>query len=326
MRFQRGVLCAAATMLAAAACSAGNQTPTASRTPTYQTGSGCGHGIASGTTTLHLSIGGRQRLVLVHIPTGYSPSRHVPLVLNLHGSGSTAVQQEAFSGMDTTADSDGFIVAYPQGDIPSGQGFDWNVPDEPLLGGSSPPSTAPNDVTFLTDLVPELARRYCIDRHRVFVTGMSGGARMASQLGCDAPETFAAVAPVAGLRYPSPCAASRRPVSIIAFHGTADPIDPYDGHGQAYWTYSVPTAAARWAAHDGCRKAPDVSKEAGYTLTHYTGCSAGTTVELYSLTGEGHEWPGGPTMPNAITSVLGAQSNAVNADAVMWAFFRSTTT
>jgi poly(3-hydroxybutyrate) depolymerase len=44
-------------------------------------------------------------------------------------------------------------------------------------------------------------------------------------------------------------------------------------------------------------------------------------VELYSVTGEGHEWPGGPHMPRLITAVLGAQSDAVDANSVMWAFF-----
>jgi polyhydroxybutyrate depolymerase len=75
------------------------------------------------------------------------------LVLNMHGSGSTALEQEGFSGMNSTADTDGFIVAYPQGLIPDGTGFDWNVPGEPLIGGAAVPPHAANDVTFLTKLV-----------------------------------------------------------------------------------------------------------------------------------------------------------------------------
>ena len=105
-------------------------------------------------------------------------------------------------------------------------------------------SDAPDDVTFLTDLVGVLEHRYCIDSTQVYATGFSGGARMASQLACDASNVFAAVAPVSGLRRPTPCPASR-PVPVIAFHGTADPVDPYNGNGQAYWTYSVPQAARR---------------------------------------------------------------------------------
>ncbi len=284
------------------------------------TESGCGTSPGSGSVVVHLTVQGHRRLVIVHVPTGYTGSRRVPLVLNLHGSGSTAAAEEAFSGMDATANEDGFIVAYPQGSITSGDGFDWNVPGEPLVGGAYPPKNAVNDVTFLTDLVPDLASRYCVDTSRVYATGVSGGGRMASQLGCDAPGTFAAVAPVAGLRFPDPCPTTRS-VPVVAFHGTADPIDPYNGNGEAYWTYSVPTAAQRWAAHDGCASTPQTTSGTGFTLTVYAPCPGGASVELYSLIGEGHEWPGGPPLPAGITKVLGPQSDAVNANAVMWAFF-----
>ncbi len=244
----------------------------------------------------------------------------MPLVLNLHGSGSTAKGQEAFSGMDATSDQFGFIVAYPQALIEDGTGFDWNIPGVPLFDGSYPPAGSADDVAFLTDLVGQLASRYCIDTSRVYATGMSGGGRMSSQLACDAPSTFAAVAPVAGLRMASPCPSSR-PVAVVAFHGTADPVDPYDGHGQASWTYSVPVAARLWATFDHCRPTPKVTSRRGYTLTDYSGCAGGVSVELYSLIGEGHEWPGGPREPVSITSLLGPQSQAVEANAAMWAFF-----
>jgi polyhydroxybutyrate depolymerase len=281
---------------------------------------GCGSRARTGSTTLTLEIGGHQRTVIVHLPPDYNPSHAEALVLNLHGSGSTAAAQEVFSGMDVTSDQGSFIVAYPQGLIPSGTGFDWNIPGVPLFGGGTAPLGSANDVAFLTQLVPVLESKYCINPREVFATGMSGGGRMASQLACDASNTFAAVAPVAGLRLPSPCPTTR-PVPIVAFHGTADPVDPYGGNGQAYWTYSVPTAAARWAAQDKCAKGATTDHHSGYTLTSYQGCADDAIVELYSVTGAGHEWPGGPTMPRSITGLLGSQSNAVDANTVMWAFF-----
>jgi len=258
--------------------------------------------------------------VIVHIPVGYTGKSKVALVLNLHGSESTASAQEKFSGMDATADANHFIVAYPQALIADGLGYDWNIPGEPMVNGKFPPVSAPSDVTFLTTLVRDLAARYCIDLRRVYATGVSGGGRMASQLACDASSVFAAIAPVAGLRYPSLCPATR-PVPVIAFHGTADPIDPFGGHGLGYWTYSVPTAAHLWASHDHCTVRLQTTPRPGYRLTRYTSCSGGAEVELFAITGEGHEWPGGPAMPSAITSVLGPQSDAVSANALMWAFF-----
>jgi polyhydroxybutyrate depolymerase len=255
------------------------------------------------------------------VPTGYTPPTPVPLVVNMHGSGSTALEQMGFTGMNTTADADSFIVVYPQADIADGTGYDWNVPNVPLIGGAAVPAGSADDVAFIRQLVSSLEQEYCIDRHRVFATGFSGGARMASQLGCDASAVFAAIAPVSGLRLPKPCP-STRPVPVVAFHGTADPVDPYLGHGQKYWTYSVPSAAKRWARHNRCPMAGQTSRvSTTVVLSKYAPCPAGSTVELYSIVGEGHEWPGGPHLGKRITKVLGPQSSAISANDTMWSFF-----
>ena len=316
------------TALLLGACGGGSGSSSSSTSPAAvpaapapSSASGCGTATAPGSTTVPVTIDNRRRSVIVHVPSGYVGSTKVPLVLNMHGSGSTASAQERFTGMDTTADTSGFIVAYPQALIVAGSGFDWNVPGEPLVGGKATPSGAANDVTFLTQLVGILEQRYCIDGARVYATGFSGGARTASQLACDAASTFAAVAPVSGLRHPTPCPATR-PVPVIAFHGTADPVDPYNGHGQAYWTYSVPQAAQGWASQNRCSPAATTSQpDAGVTLTQYNGCAGGATVELNSVSGEGHEWPDGPPLPSSLTRTLGPQSSVINADSAMWAFF-----
>jgi polyhydroxybutyrate depolymerase len=281
--------------------------------------SGCAAPGSSATLTLRVS--GHLRTVIVHIPRDSSDTTPLALVLNLHGSGSTALEQEEFTKMNVTSNHDDFIVAYPQGLIPDGTGYDWNIPGVPLIGGRPVPKNSASDVAFLTSLVGILEQRYCINPREVYATGFSGGAREASQLACDESTIFAAVAPVSGLRRPSPCPATRA-VPVIAFHGSADPVDPFAGHGQAYWTYSVPTAAMYWAEQDRCSSRATTSTPAsGVTLTTYTKCADGATVELYELLGEGHEWPGGPTMPASLTTLLGPQSDAVSANALMWSFF-----
>jgi polyhydroxybutyrate depolymerase len=319
--FRRSVaLIVATAFIATSLCLIGNSHDVvgasgATRTP------GCTSSTASSATLLP-KIGGVTRTVIVHAPSGLDNSKEHALVLNLHGSGSTALEQEGFTGMDATADTNRFIVAYPQALIPDGTGYDWNVPGVPLTGGRVVPANAPNDIAFLTSLVGVLEHRYCINPLRVYATGFSGGARESSQLACDDSTLFAAVAPVSGLRRPTPCP-TQRSVPILTFHGSADPIDPFAGNGQEYWTYSVATAEKYWASQDRCASKPKNSTHSGVKLTTYAGCSGGATVSLYEIYGEGHEWPGGPTLPSSITSFLGPQSNAINADVIIWGFFKA---
>jgi polyhydroxybutyrate depolymerase len=288
---------------------------------------GCRHPVAPGATpilvdagdgtapphtdSVSFTAGGVTRHLLVHLPGG-SASTPRALVLNLHGSGGNAAQQEASIGMDPIADANQFIVAYPDAAIALGGGFAWNVPGQPLLGGGAVPAGAADDVAFFAQAITFLEQRYAIDAHRIFVTGMSGGARMTSQLGCDLGDTVAAIAPVAGLRFPAPCAGTRA-VPVVAFHGTADATNPYDGNGEAYWTYSVPVAQQQWGAHDGCAATPTSSSAAtAVMLTTYGDCTGGATVALYTIDGAGHEWPGAP-----------GQTPAIDASTTMWSFFSS---
>ncbi|MGB8197195.1 MAG: PHB depolymerase family esterase [Acidimicrobiales bacterium] len=275
-----------------------------------------------GSTTLSLKVNGFTRTVIVHMPKHSTGTTPLALVLNMHGSGSTALEQEGFTKMDTTSNEDGFIVAYPQALLPDGSGFDWNIPGVPLIGGRPVPPKSANDVKFLTSLVAIMESKYCVDPHEVYATGFSGGARMASQLACDDSGIFAAVAPVSGLRRPLPCPTTRA-VPVISFHGGADPVDPFAGHGQEYWTYSVTTAAKDWSAQDTCTSTKHSTPVNSVKLTTYTGCSNAAQVELYEIVGEGHEWPGGPVMPSGLTAILGPQTTLINANALMWAFFRA---
>ena len=288
-----------------------------------QSSAGCST-TSPGSTTLSLKVNGFTRTVIVHVPKDSTGTTPLALVLNLHGSGSTALEQEGFTKMDKTSNQDGFIVAYPQALLPDGTGFDWNIPGVPLIGGRPVPAKSANDVKFLTSLVGIMESRYCVNPKEVYSTGFSGGARMTSQLACDDSAIFAAVAPVSGLRRPAPCPTTRA-VPVISFHGGADPVDPFTGHGQEYWTYSVTTAAKDWSSQDKCTSTKHSTPVNGVKLTTYAGCSNAAQVELYEITAEGHEWPGGPTMPTALTAILGPQTTLINANALIWAFFQAHT-
>jgi polyhydroxybutyrate depolymerase len=291
--------------MALAACASAQAAPTLPKPASLISAPapGCGRPTHSGiTVTLTPQVDGRRRTIRVYVPRGYLPGRAVPLVVNLHGTTSSAARHEIVSGMDAMADTYTFLVAYPQGDRRFGTGYGWNVPNTPAWSAHGP-----DDVAFLLRVVLLLRERYCMNAARVYATGFSGGGRMISQVACHPDHPFAAVAAVGGLRAPVPCQGG--PVPVLGVHGTADPLNPFDGPGQSYWTYGVPDAARRWAAHNHCASLPTVgTPRPGVSLSLYHGCQAEAAVGLYALAGTGHVWPS-------------ARTAALDANEVIWRFF-----
>src|SRR2546429_2769318 len=91
---------------------------------------GCGHGVGPGTSTLTLRVGGRDRFARLHIPRGYG-GQTLPLVVNLHGSGSTAAGQETGSGVDGTPHAPPVPAAPPPGQRPAGARLPPDPPRTP---------------------------------------------------------------------------------------------------------------------------------------------------------------------------------------------------
>jgi polyhydroxybutyrate depolymerase len=262
-----------------------------------------------------LTVGGLQRTYLVHAPAGGAPTG---LVLNLHGSGMTGGDQAGLTDYNAVADQYGFVVAYPDGiDLSWADGRGASVPDRQGV----------DDVGFLAALIDRLSAEYAIPQGRVFVTGMSAGAFMANRLACDRADLVAAIAPVAGtLGSGVPCAPSR-PVSVLAIHGTADPVVPYNGGGMvgrggASDIVSAPAMAARWAGLDGCPGPLVVEPPAPGEIRRSVaaGCAGGAVVSLVSIDGGGHTWPAGRfALPEAMVGPTSQEINAAQASAQFFA-------
>lgn len=260
-----------------------------------------------------LSFGGLQRTYVLHVPAGQPNG----LVINLHGAGMTGGQQAAVTGYNAVADQYGFVVAYPDG-------IDTAWADG--RGASLPDRQGVDDVGFLAALIDRLSRDFGIPADRVFVTGMSAGAFMANRLVCERADLVSAIAPVAGtLGAGVPCAPSR-PVSVLAVHGTADPVVPYAGgpmvgRGGSSTIISAPELAERWRAINRC-PGPLVGDPAATGEIQEmaaTGCADNTEVVLVSIAGGGHTWPAGRfSLP---ADVVGPTSFAVDASGASAQFF-----
>src|SRR5262249_16649929 len=63
--------------------------------------------------TFNLSPGGLDYGYIVHLPPSYDGTKRTPLLLNWHGRGSAANEQQLLTGTDLVANDEGFIVVYP---------------------------------------------------------------------------------------------------------------------------------------------------------------------------------------------------------------------
>lgn len=247
-----------------------------------------------------LDFGGVSRSYALHIPPTYDGKIPLPLLLDFHGLGSSAAAQRAFSGTSALADVKGFIVAYPDG-----WSHSWNA--GACCGNSA--SQELDDVGFVRALLADLAQRGCIDRSRVYATGMSNGGFMSHRLACEAADLIAAIGPIAGVLgiAADECRPSRA-VSVIHFHGSDDRVIPFAGGGP-FGSRSVPETISGWVERNGCGPDQKVTREEhGMSCETWNDCRDGASVTLCTLAGAGHRWPA---------------SHSFSANEAMWNLFSS---
>jgi polyhydroxybutyrate depolymerase len=255
-----------------------------------------------------LSAGGVERSYRVHVPSGYDGSAAVPLVLLLHGFGSTGEFIASYAGTDALADAVGFVTVQPDA---LGTPTRWNVTRE---------AAEADDLAFARDLLSEVETRLCIDPDRVYAAGYSSGGGMAQLLACEMPDRIAAIGVVAGVY--APCQAN---VPMIAFHGTADPVVPIDGGEIAAeqgggLLNPVRRSVSEWGRALGCDPLQVISRpSANVELSTFGNCRrGGGKALLYAVIGGGHTWPGAQPLPE---DVVGPTSAEIDATMTMWEFF-----
>ncbi|MBZ0272504.1 polyhydroxybutyrate depolymerase [bacterium] len=255
---------------------------------------------------------GQTREMIVHVPA-IRESR-APLLIALHGGGQNAAQMQRYANLDALADLAGFVVAYPEGTRAMVAG-DMRVWNAGFCCGRADSENV-DDVGAMRTIAGKLVSAANIDKSRVYVTGISNGGMMAYKIACDAADLVAAIAPVAG-SIPRSCQPSE-PVSVIAFHGTADENVPYGGGvGDDSLTgvenESVDEAMSLWREADGCDGAAETRTIGNVELSRWS-CQDGHEVARYKILGGGHTWPG------ANAANWGSFIDTPNAgpNAVMW--------
>jgi polyhydroxybutyrate depolymerase len=251
---------------------------------------------------------GLQRSGLVYIPQQEPPAGGWPVVFVLHGFTQTAQGIMGYSGMNSVAEEENFIVCYP-----NGINFSWNV-------GFT--TAATDDVNFIETLIDSLSASWLINQQRVYACGMSNGGFMSYRLACELSNKIAAIASVTGSMTAATfnsCTPGRA-IPVLNIHGTADAVVPYAGSNSIL---PVPEVIQFWRNNNGCPAAatisnlPDVVSEGSYVEKQlYTPCSNGSSLEHLRIVGGGHTWPGSSGL-----SGIGNTNRDISASREIWRFF-----
>lgn len=266
------------------------------------------------------SVGGMERSYLLYVPEEIRGAAAVPVVLVFHGGLGRPENMPEVTGFNTLAEKEGFVVAYPRGTSRM-ENVELDTWNGGLCCGWAQESNV-DDVGFIHALLDDLSTEVAADPRRIFAAGLSNGAIFSYRLACEMADRIAAIGPVSGTQNIAECNPSR-PVSVIHFHGTADSMVPYGGgFGKGLSGVSFASVSGTvdfWIQADRCPAT--ASREQTGSVIHeaYSPCADGAAVELYTIEAGNHGWP---------VSVRYAPdgdepSQAIDATAVMWEFFKA---
>jgi len=227
-----------------------------------------------------------SRSYVLHVPSSYSGSSAVPLIVDFHAISGTGTRERAASPYPAVTDPEGVIMAFPNG-VAGPSGTAWNVGPCCVSGV--------DDVAFARALVAQVKSIACIDPSRVYAVGVSMGGGMDYYLACHAADVFAGVAPASfdlAQENAVDCQPAR-PITVISFRGSADALVPYAG-GSSSVVPNMPMTFLgaqgtfqKWAQLDGCTGAPSAEDANGCST--YSSCTGGVQVTLCTKQGGGQD-------------------------------------
>ena len=262
-----------------------------------------------GLENVTIVVDNEDRDFLLYMPSTEVRGVPMPLVLNFHGTPSTAYLQYWYTEMDLAAEDKGYIVAFPQG-----------VDEAFNAGGCCADTHNLDDEKFARAIVDWIAAESCVDLDQVFATGWSNGGYMSFYLACKASDVFTAIAPVGGLIGIDPWddCDPVNPPRVLMFHEVLDPDVDYCG---AYPEYAgAEELVALFAEKQGC--SPDkvgISYQNGEVVCRsHLNCPPGKNATLCTITKSipSHSWPGAVS---DYPSESGTQD--IDGNEQIWSFF-----
>jgi polyhydroxybutyrate depolymerase len=213
-----------------------------------------------------------------------------PVVMFLHGAGGTGAKAMKNKRLMNALLSRGYAVVAPTGSrkFRNSPGFVWNF---------FPDWDGRDETQFLKDVADDAAKRFDLDRDRVLLAGFSAGAFMVTYLACDAPDAFAAYAPVSGGFWrpqPEMCIG---PVRLFQTHGWSDKTVPLEGRVLGNGRFEqgdIFAGLELWRATNECdgQNPKSTSKTGDFMRRKWSDCADGSALEMALFSG-GHKVPAG---------------------------------
>jgi polyhydroxybutyrate depolymerase len=213
------------------------------------------------------------------------------------------------SDMRSLAESEQFILVYPQGTMFDGVTH-WNV-------GSWTEGSTSDDLGFVDKLINHISNNHNIDMKRIYAAGYSNGGFFSQELACNLSHNIAAIGTVVAnmsTRTKDNCNPAH-PTPIITISGTNDKEVSYDGtnfEGQIshkevlnYWVNYNQTDTSPIIS-----ELPNINTTDGSAVRLYQYINGKNNVEIehYKIINGGHDWPGS----------FGNMD--INANSVIWNF------
>ncbi|GBC61005.1 hypothetical protein DENIS_1965 [Desulfonema ishimotonii] len=259
--------------------------------------------------------GSKDREYTVHLPTGYTGDRPLPLVVVLHGclQDNDVIQHD--TKFDDIADEEGFIAVYPFVTSYDGMrsencwGF-WF--DDEIHRGIG-------EVGDIYGIIQRVKKDYNIDPNRIHITGLSSGGAMTTVVMVAYPDIIASGAVGAGIAYGETANAvkfrcspfyngifesvsqtvsemeeemkeQKRPVPVLIFHSEDDCVVDIQ---------AAENNRDAWAGLFGVDLESPVYETSGttrgrsWTYRKYGNIEGRTNIETHFVKGPDHAWIGG---------------------------------
>jgi polyhydroxybutyrate depolymerase len=241
---------------------------------------------------------GETRTLQLHLPAQEHALAGRPLLIALHGGGSSGEEMAGVTGFSRLADREGFVAVYPDGmGGPHGMARAWNA------GRCCTAAYffGVDDVAFVDGLIDALVARLSLDAERVYLVGYSNGGALVQRAFALGRHRYAGVGLFGvTLRASGPAEAPvvdptpRYPTRVALIHGREDPRVSYAGvERRSGRSLSFEQGARYYAGAGRC------SHEGWWRTTHggtvwareYDNCANRGAVLAITLQGWGHEWP-----------------------------------